>query len=81
MITKHTLVELPFGRKRAQGRAMSQNLGDLDRVGRIVLGIGLIALTGLGPQTFWGLLGLYPLITARLGWCPLYHLLGINSRR
>jgi hypothetical protein len=62
-------------------RIMVQTLGAIDRAVRIVLGLALIALVGIGPKTMEGLLGLYPLVTARLGWCPLYRLLGISSDR
>jgi hypothetical protein len=46
---------------------------------RVVLGVGALSLTVVGPQTMWGLLGLVPLATALLGSCPLYTLLGIST--
>lgn len=55
------------------------NAGSIDRALRALLGIGLIAIVFVGPQTPWGWLGLIPLGTAALGWCPLYALLGINT--
>ena len=58
---------------------MSKNVGAIDRVLRVILGVGLISLYFIGPQTPWGWLGLIPLTTAVIGWCPPYALLGINS--
>lgn len=58
---------------------MTQNVGGIDRILRIIIGLGLISLVFIGPQTPWGWLGLVPLGTALLGWCPPYALLGINT--
>lgn len=55
------------------------NEGTLDRALRAIVGAGLIALVFVGPKTPWGWLGLVPLATALLGWCPLYTVLGINT--
>lgn len=55
------------------------NEGTLDRVLRAILGIGLISIVFVGPQTPWGWLGVIPLATSLMGWCPLYALLGINT--
>jgi hypothetical protein len=57
-----------------------QNLGQADRMLRAVLGIIGLSLVYVGPQTAWGYLGLVPLITAAIGYCPLYALLGISTR-
>jgi hypothetical protein len=46
---------------------------------RAVLGIVIIALAFVGPETPWGWLGIIPLATAALGWCPLYTVLGIST--
>jgi len=56
---------------------MTPNVGNLDRVLRIVVGLGLLALIFVGPKTLWGLIGLVPLGTALIGFCPLYKVLGI----
>ena len=56
---------------------MSHNVGTLDRVLRIVVGLGLLSLVFVGPQTLWGLVGLIPLGTALIRFCPLYRILGI----
>jgi hypothetical protein len=58
---------------------MSANVGSLDRVLRIVLGLALLSLVFIGPQTMWGLVGLVPLGTALIGFCPAYALFGIRT--
>jgi len=58
---------------------MTQNVGGIDRILRIVVGLALIAIVFVGPQTPWGWLGLIPLGTGLIGWCPPYALLGINT--
>ena len=58
---------------------MGANVGGLDRVLRAVLGIVLIALVFVGPQTPWGWIGLVPLLTAAVRFCPFYPLLGIST--
>ena len=58
---------------------MKSNVGGIDRVLRIVLGLLLIALAATGTVGAWGYLGLLPLATGLLGWCGLYRVLGINT--
>jgi hypothetical protein len=58
---------------------MKQNVGSIDRAIRAIVGIGLISLVFIGPQTVWGWIGVIPLATAIIGWCPPYALLGINT--
>ncbi len=60
---------------------MVRNIGTTDRVVRVVLGIVLLSLIFVGPQTLWGLLGLIPLVTGFWGYCPLYAMLGFNTWR
>ncbi len=60
---------------------MAANVGTLDRTVRIAAGLILIALTFVGPQTPWGWVGLVPLLTGLVGFCPLYTLIGLNTRR
>ena len=55
------------------------NVGGFDRVARIVLGLVLIALVFVGPQTPWGWIGLVPLFTGFMRTCPLYSLIGLNT--
>ena len=58
---------------------MTKNIGDTERIIRIVGGIVLIALAATGTVGVWGWLGLVPLATGLTGWCPPYSLLGINT--
>jgi hypothetical protein len=61
---------------------MIENVGTYDRVFRVVLGTGLIALAlGWFPgyQTGWGWVGLVPLVTGIVGSCPVYSVLGLNT--
>ena len=58
---------------------MKANVGTIDRVLRIIVGIALIASVFVGPQTPWGWIGVVPLLTAFISFCPLYTLLGINT--
>ena len=58
---------------------MKRNVGGIDRILRIVGGLVLIALAATGTVGWWGWLGVVPLATGSLGWCPPYALLGINT--
>jgi len=51
----------------------------MDRAVRIVAGLVLIALAATGSVGWWGWLGVVPLATGLLGWCPPYAMLGINT--
>jgi uncharacterized membrane protein YfcA len=55
------------------------NVGGIDRVLRIVVGLALIAMTLTGVIGVWGWIGVVPLLTAALGTCPLYTVLGLNT--
>lgn len=55
------------------------NIGTIDRILRVVVGLGLLSLVFVGPQTWWGLIGLIPLVTALIGFCPAYRLIGFSS--
>ena len=59
---------------------MTINIGNLDRILRVVVGGGLLALAFVGPQTPWGFVGIIPLGTALIGYCPADRLLGICTR-
>ncbi len=66
----------------ARGRkVMECNVGTVDRVVRIVVGLVLISLVFWGPETNWGWIGLIPLVTGIVGWCPAYRLVGIDTCR
>ncbi len=56
------------------------NEGTVDRTIRIAVGLGLVSLVFAGPHSPWGLVGLLPLTTGLVGFCPLYRLLGVTTR-
>ncbi|MDM7946462.1 YgaP family membrane protein [Oceanibaculum nanhaiense] len=60
---------------------MTQNVGGIDRILRIVAGLAILSLLVLldGNARWWGLIGLVPLGTALLRWCPAYTLIGVNT--
>jgi len=58
---------------------MKQNEGKIDRILRVLFGVGFLSLAFVGPQTPWAFLGLVPITTGLLGWCPVYTLLGIST--
>jgi len=58
---------------------MKRNEGNLDRVLRVVLGLVLLSLVFVGPQTPWGWVGIIPLATGLVGFCPIYRILGLNT--
>jgi hypothetical protein len=55
------------------------NVGGIDRVLRIVVGLALIGLTLGGVIGAWGWIGLVPLATGALSTCPVYSILGMNT--
>jgi hypothetical protein len=60
---------------------MNKNIGSVDRLIRIIIGIVLIALTINGNIGAWGWIGIIPLATALINFCPLYRILGFSSRK
>ena len=60
---------------------MKANVGGMDRILRIVAGLGVLSLFFVleGDARFWGLIGLVPLLTGVTNFCPLYTVLGINT--
>lgn len=60
---------------------MKQNIHNKERLIRIVIGVFLVSLAFWGPSNSWFLLGLIPMATGVIGWCPPYALLGINTCR
>lgn len=58
---------------------MLMNVGAVDRVLRVLLGLALVAATAFGFVGGWGWLGLLPLITGMVGVCPAYLPLGFNT--
>ena len=58
---------------------MTSNVGGIDRILRITIGLVLIALAATGTVGWWGWLGIVPLATGAIGWCPPYALFGFNT--
>ena len=58
---------------------MKSNVGGIDRIMRIVVGVALIAAAATGTLGPWAYLGVVPLLTGVLRFCPTYPLLGMNT--
>ena len=59
---------------------MTGNVGGIDRVLRILVGLGLLSLLFVGPQTPWGWIGAVVLLTGLIGWCPAYLPFGWSTK-
>lgn len=57
---------------------MVKNVGGADRIIRVILGVAII-LIGIYYQSWWGVIGILPLFTAALNWCPAYLPFGIST--
>ncbi len=62
---------------------MITNMGGIDRVARVIVGLALIGFALFGPADIawkWiGWIGVVPLVTALMGWCPAYSLVGLST--
>lgn len=58
---------------------MKANVGSIDKVLRIVAGLGLIGAAAAGAIPAWGYIGVIPLLTGLMGWCPAYVLFGMST--
>jgi len=58
---------------------MKLNVGGIDRVLRIAAGLGLVAWAAFGGGPVWAYIGVVPLATGAMGFCPLYPLIGLNT--
>lgn len=58
---------------------MKSNVGGIDKILRIVVGVALIALAAMGQIGVWGYIGVVPLLTGLFRFCPAYGLLGMNT--
>lgn len=61
------------------GDTMKQNVHNIERVVRVIVGLAIISLVFIGPQSAWGWVGLIPLATGIIGWCPPYALFGFST--
>ena len=58
---------------------MNSNVGGIDRILRVAVGLALIALAATGTVVVWGGIGVVPLAPGLFRFCPLYPLIGVNS--
>lgn len=58
---------------------MTKNIGSIDRVIRIIVGVALIVSAITGVLAPWGWIGVVPLATALIGWCPPYAIFGLST--
>ena len=58
---------------------MKMNEGTIDRAVRVIAGLALIALAATGTVGMWGWIGIVPLLTGVIGFCPAYTILGVNT--
>lgn len=58
---------------------MKANAGGLDRALRVLVGLALVAMAVMGMIGAWGYIGVVPVLTGLMGFCPAYTLLGINT--
>ncbi|WOJ94744.1 DUF2892 domain-containing protein [Congregibacter variabilis] len=58
---------------------MLSNEGTTDRIVRVTAGLGIVSLAFIGPQTNWAWLGLVPVVTGLVGYCPAYSVFGIRT--
>ncbi len=58
---------------------MGKNVGIADRILRIIVGAALIAYALFRPEAWWGWIGLVPVLTAFVGFCPAYRLIGAST--
>ncbi len=58
---------------------MKSNVGGIDKILRIVAGLALVAWALVGGGPVWAWIGVVPLATGLIGWCPVYPLLGMNT--
>lgn len=58
---------------------MTRNEGGLDRGARTLMGLILLSQVFVGMETMWGLVGIIPLATGLVGYCPIYRVFGIST--
>ncbi len=58
---------------------MNRNIGTIDRVLRILVGLAVLSLAFIGPKTPWGYAGLILVVTAVINFCPIYRIIGVNT--
>lgn len=65
---------------KTHGRfALKKNIHSIERIVRVIVGLAIISLAFVGPKSDWAWLGVIPVLTGLVGWCPPYQLLGIST--
>ncbi|MEZ4870640.1 MAG: DUF2892 domain-containing protein [Bdellovibrionales bacterium] len=62
-----------------RGSTVEKNEGTIDRTIRVLAGVGILSMAFIGPETAWGYIGIVPIVTGLVGFCPLYKVLGIST--
>ena len=60
-------------------KILPANEATIERILRVVIGLGVLSLVFVGPKSNWGLLGIIPLFTGAIGSCPIYTVLGFST--
>lgn len=60
-------------------KILPANEATIERILRVVIGLGVLSLVFVGPKSNWGLLGIIPLFTGAIGSCPIYTVLGLST--
>jgi hypothetical protein len=70
-------------KSRTKESVMDKNIGNLDKALRVVAGVALLSLIFIleGDARWWGLIGIAPILTVVLGWCPAYTLLDVSTSK
>lgn len=56
-----------------------KNIGNVERILRVVAGLGIVSLAFIGPRSPWAFIGIIPALTGIIGWCPPYGIFGIST--
>jgi hypothetical protein len=62
-------------------KVFPKNEHTVERVLRVLIGVGLLSLVFVGPQTAWAWIGILPLVTGLVGSCPAYTIFGVSTCR
>ena len=60
-------------------KLLPRNVHDIERIVRVLVGLGVLSLAFVGPETPWAYLGIVPIVTGLAGTCPLYTIFGFST--
>ena len=69
----------PISMTSAKECLHERNVGSIDRILRVVIGLTMVVMSATGTIAAWGYIGVVPLVTGLIGTCPLYRLLGLST--